>query len=408
MKKRIKSYSIIVVILLSLIVTLFVVQRSDAATPDRFFLDFSDAYIVLKPSTGTIQVVASLTVLSYGGDWEFVQLKPYLYHLRLKTWSDFYWKINTSRKEVYRVNGGTFGSLGGSDTKIGGISVDVVGGNTAVPPDRFLLRFSKSYIVYEPSTNVLQVTAYGYLLSYGGDWEVVQMKDYLYHMRLKTWSGFYWKVNTSRKEVKRVEGAALGSLGGTLTDTNIGVRVVGGDTSSGGTDMAPVSPAESGIIFIPGVISVKPEEDCISCNPNNLQVVNIGGSWKIVEGGHWLMDFGSKEADAHESLKIIKYYGMDSHCFVGRPNASFEYWLVGGTAPNGGYAAEDCVSFNPDTIEVKSVGGSWKIVDGSHWMFDFGSNETEAKLAYDIIKYYGFTRSCFVGRPGPKFMYLRK
>lgn len=406
MKKRIKNYSILITILFSVIVILFVVQSSDAATPDRFFLDFSDAYIVLEPSSGTIQVVANLTVLSYGGDWEFVQLKPYLYHLRLKTWSDFYWKVNTSRKEVYRVNGGAFGSLGGSDTKIDGISVDVVGGNTNVPPDRFLLRFSKSYIVYEPGTTVLQVTAEGYVLSYGGDWEVIKMQDYLYHMRLKTWMGFYWKVNTSRKEVKRVEGAALGSLGGTLTDTNIAVRVVGGDTTSGGTEIAPI--VEPGVIFIPGLISIKPEEDCISCNPNNLQVVNIGGNWKIVEGSHWLMDFGDKEGDARESLKVIKFYGMDSHCFVGRPNASFEYWLVGGTAPVGGYATEDCVSFNPNTIEVKFVSGRWKIVDGSNWMFDFGGNEAEARLAYDIIKYYGFTKSCFVGRPGPKFMYLRK
>lgn len=69
---------------------------------------------------------------------------------------------------------------------------------------------------------------------------------------------------------------------------------------------------------------------------------------------------------------------------------------------------EDCVGFNPNTVEVKQFGGRWKIIDGSHWMFDFENKEDEARLAFAIIKKYGFTRSCFVGRPGPSFQYLRK
>ena len=404
MKKKI--YPIILVSVLSVFVTLFVVSAANSQEPDRFFLDFSDGYLILQPSSGSIQIVANLNVLSYGGDWESVQLKPYLYHLRLKSWKGFYWKVNTSRKETYKVTGGTFGSLGGSDTLINGITVDVVGGNTNTPPDRFLLKFSKSYLVYAPGTKTLQITAEGYVLSYGRDWEVKKMKDYLYHMRLKTWKGFYWKVNTSRKIVKFTEGANFESLGGALKDTNISVRVVGGDSSS---DDTPAVVIEEPAVIIPGVvIPVKPKEDCISFNPNNLEVVNIGGNWKIVEGSHWLLDFGNKEGDARDSLKVIKFYGMDSHCFVGRPNASFEYWLVNGTAPAGGYSGEDCISFNLATIEVKNIGGRWKIVDGSQWMFDFGNSESEARLAFDIIKYYGFTKSCYVGRPGAKFKYLRK
>jgi len=69
---------------------------------------------------------------------------------------------------------------------------------------------------------------------------------------------------------------------------------------------------------------------------------------------------------------------------------------------------EDCVGFNPHTIEVKQVQGSWKIVDGNHWMFDFGSNRDEAEQSAAIIRKYGFTQSCFVGRPGPSFTYLRR
>jgi len=99
---------------------------------------------------------------------------------------------------------------------------------------------------------------------------------------------------------------------------------------------------------------------------------------------------------------------MDSSCFVGRPDPSFRYLLVNGNAPQGSMPGEDCVSFNPNTIEVKNIGGRWKIVDGSHWIFDFGDKESEARTALTIIRKYGFTRSCFVGRPNPSFNYLRK
>jgi hypothetical protein len=69
---------------------------------------------------------------------------------------------------------------------------------------------------------------------------------------------------------------------------------------------------------------------------------------------------------------------------------------------------EDCVSFNPATTAVTSIDGRWKIVDGSHWIFDFGNNRAEAEQSLQIIKKHDFTRSCFVGRPDPSFEYLRK
>lgn len=62
-------------------------------------------------------------------------------------------------------------------------------------------------------------------------------------------------------------------------------------------------------------------EDCVSFEPATA-VSNIDGRWKIVDGSHWLFDFGDKRVEA---LKIIKYFRMDSSCFVGRPDVSFKY-----------------------------------------------------------------------------------
>ncbi|BAZ10686.1 hypothetical protein NIES4071_25090 [Calothrix sp. NIES-4071] len=68
---------------------------------------------------------------------------------------------------------------------------------------------------------------------------------------------------------------------------------------------------------------------------------------------------------------------------------------------------EDCIAFNPNNIAVKQVNGSWKIVEnGNHWMFDFGANKDEATRAFQVIKQYSMSKSCFVGRPQPSFKYL--
>ena len=149
------------------------------------------------------------------------------------------------------------------------------------------------------------------------------------------------------------------------------------------------------------------KEDCVSFNPRTAEVKQINGSWKIVDGSHWLFDFGNKSDEAKQALAIIKHYRMNQSCFVGRPDPSFQYMLVSGRAPQGSYPGEDCVSFNPRTAEVKQINGRWKIVDGSHWIFDFGNKRDEAELALLIIKKYGFTKSCFVGRPDASFTYLK-
>jgi len=121
-----------------------------------------------------------------------------------------------------------------------------------------------------------------------------------------------------------------------------------------------------------------------------------------------MFDFGNQRSEARNALQAIKSYQMNRSCFVGRPDPSFQYLLTNGRAPSGSLSGEDCVKFNPATIEVREINGRWKIVDGRHMMFDFGNNKAEATKSLNIIQKHGFNRSCFVGRPDPSFSYLRK
>jgi hypothetical protein len=148
--------------------------------------------------------------------------------------------------------------------------------------------------------------------------------------------------------------------------------------------------------------------DCIPFDPAQAQVAQAGGRWKITVGGMWLLDFGSKRNEAEQAFKVIKHYGMNSQCFVGRPAPSMEYYLVNGQAPEGRMAGEDCIGFNPSNIEVQHVRGRWKIVEGSHWIMDFDQQEDEARQALSYILRYGFRYICFVGRPDPSMTYFRK
>jgi hypothetical protein len=150
------------------------------------------------------------------------------------------------------------------------------------------------------------------------------------------------------------------------------------------------------------------QQDCIAFDPRQAQVQRINGRWKIVAGNMWLKDFGAKASEARRSLAIIRNYRLDSQCFVGRPDPSFEYYLTRARSPRGAMPAEDCARFDLANADVNSVSGSWKVTDGSQWMFDFGTKEGEAWESLATMQKYGFNRTCYVGRPGASMTYLRR
>ncbi|MEO6040231.1 MAG: C1 family peptidase, partial [Saprospiraceae bacterium] len=102
-------------------------------------------------------------------------------------------------------------------------------------------------------------------------------------------------------------------------------------------------------------VIIAQKEDCLSFNPNNATVTNDN---HIVDGDHSLFAFPNK-AEADKTLKIIKKYGFNRTCFVGRPDASFHYSLVGTKSPVGAATGEDCLSFKPANLQVKKDGSQF-------------------------------------------------
>lgn len=153
-------------------------------------------------------------------------------------------------------------------------------------------------------------------------------------------------------------------------------------------------------------------QDRIPFNRINVAAVQAGGRWKVAEGNHWMLDTGASEWEAQRAVEIINHYQLAELCFVGRPRCGdvspMMYWLtdVGG-APHGSLPGEDCLPFERSNLTVVEIGGRWKVVEGTHWLLDFGPGEGNAVAALHVIRKYGFDQICFVGRPDPAMTYFK-
>ncbi|MEY4065186.1 MAG: hypothetical protein RIR26_1394 [Pseudomonadota bacterium] len=151
--------------------------------------------------------------------------------------------------------------------------------------------------------------------------------------------------------------------------------------------------------------------DCVGFNSSNLTLRVMNGKYLIVDGNHSMFAF-DVQAEAQQALNILRSFNGTQSCFVGRPGPSMNYFLTtGGQAPTGWIAGEDCISFDPATVRVEDVnnaGNHYRVVSGNMWMLDFGDKRFEAGRALRVIRDMGFTKQCFVGRPGPSFTYWKK
>lgn len=147
--------------------------------------------------------------------------------------------------------------------------------------------------------------------------------------------------------------------------------------------------------------------DIIPFNPAKAEVKKLEGQWKVVDGDTWLVGFPEKE-QAELALKIMRHYGMNQQAWVGKPGQLASYYLADGKAPAGPCEGEDAIAFDPAKIELKQADGTWKIVDGEHYLLDFGQNQAAGKEMMEIIAKHGFTYVCYVGRPNAGMTYLRR
>lgn len=155
-----------------------------------------------------------------------------------------------------------------------------------------------------------------------------------------------------------------------------------------------------------------PTCDCIGFDQNRVSIKLIDGNYKIVDADHWILDFANSPENAKQAFETIKAYQMNSICFAGRNSGKpMMYFLSNGQAPAGALKNEDAIPFDSTFVKAEQINGSWKLTCGNMWMEDFGAGTLAEKAAYDAaaqIRYFSFSRQCFVGRPGAAMTYYAK
>ena len=147
------------------------------------------------------------------------------------------------------------------------------------------------------------------------------------------------------------------------------------------------------------VATPAPAEDCIPFNYNNVQSQLINGTWKVVDGNMWMMDFGTSQANANRARDVIKHYKMTSQCFIGRGVAPkpIMYYKVGSGFPKGSMSGQDGLDFNPWNAWPYWTGSSWQVRDCGVGVGDVGNDVNLAWDASNMIYYNHLRTKVYIG-----------
>ena len=173
---------------------------------------------------------------------------------------------------------------------------------------------------------------------------------------------------------------------------------------------APAAPARSVVPStpsaqpVPGYIANVSEENIQSFDARSVDVRWIDNRWQMVAAGKVIKDFGRKELEAREALRIVRELRLNQIGTVGTPRPVMEYWLSNGQAPTGLVPGLKTVSLETENLRVEETQGQWWLRDNRRFLFTFGSHVDEANQALAIIRRYGFRQIGFVGQATPSML----
>lgn len=148
-------------------------------------------------------------------------------------------------------------------------------------------------------------------------------------------------------------------------------------------------------------------EDCLPFNYQNLSVSPSGSRFVVTDGNSRMMIFDTQEK-AQLAINLMKNYQMTAQCFAIRPNPGLRYFKVNGSIPSGSFPGEDCIPLNPDNLTIrKNSNTSYSILSGNSIPYSARSEE-EAKRIVEVVQHYKPRFTCYVERPNPGMVYLRK
>jgi hypothetical protein len=164
---------------------------------------------------------------------------------------------------------------------------------------------------------------------------------------------------------------------------------------------APLAPTPAAPIPVP--LTEKLRE----FSPTEVKLGWHNRHWQLTHNGDVLKDFGLREQDARQALRVIQELRLNQYGTVGSP-AVMEYWLRDGFAPQG----EARLTLRPIPLDsaqmrVEQMQGKWYIREGQRVLFGFHRQE-DADQALTVMKKYHFDQLGTIGQSAPMYVFLSR
>lgn len=188
-------------------------------------------------------------------------------------------------------------------------------------------------------------------------------------------------------------------------------------------------------LALPQEIPLPQPENKFALSARDVTLKRVLNGWQIWGGQKVLRDFGDRENDARDALRVYQDLRPTEWATIGGPKPVVEYPLVNGRPPaavvppatgdprhpnagppnsaafNGpaatGAGAKVVIPIDLRTVRVEPVRGAWVVRDDDNIHLNFGPVKADAEQALAVVRRYGFNRVGVVGQPtSPAMTYL--
>jgi hypothetical protein len=155
-----------------------------------------------------------------------------------------------------------------------------------------------------------------------------------------------------------------------------------------------------------GAASEKPLVETLHrFDPRELDLRWNNRHWQVLHQGTVLKDFGIREQDARQALKLIHDLKLTEYGTIGTPQPVMEYWLSDGKAPQAlALGGTRVLSLDENRLRVQQVNGQWCLGDGARVLYTFGAQADDARQALAVMHKYHFHQAAVLGQAGPSMV----
>ncbi len=141
-----------------------------------------------------------------------------------------------------------------------------------------------------------------------------------------------------------------------------------------------------------------PAAQLVTFDPRIVELRWVDQRWQLTAGGVLLKDFGKREGEGRDAVRVIRELGLNQYGTVGSPQPVMEYWLANGQAPQGTPQGLHVVEIDSLSLRAEQIQGQWCVRDARRLLFNFGSHVEEAREALGVLRKYRFTRLGYLGQ----------